>query len=332
MTNASTKACAVTAPDLGAAAALMQRSWRQPCWRYTPEVLRDYLQRPSSAPELTIGLARDDELVGLFAGVPTDVRYRDTVQPAIFTTFLTVDPLAGDVTLAMQLYRRLLGTARGLGRTHAYTVFFPDKETTKSVVTMFRLAGAPMEILSDIDFVVGPRPLVEPRLRTEATGDVELVPYGIEHLQVCADLLGQRDAGLPLAMLTPATDIDFVLGGAPATTTLLLRQRGRWLGLISGREREIARSRPQRNLQIDHWFVADVEAPVRNAFLDRALAAFFATGVDSVSVPLQAGLRREDFLHRGFLAPPHGAALAVAYLGADSARVDKGLPSFFEVF
>ena len=330
--NTTGKVRAVTAPDLRAAAALMQRSWAQPCWRYTPEVLRDYLQRPSGEPELTVGLERDGELIGLFAGVPIDVRYRGTSQRAIFTTFLTVDPLAGDVTLALRLYRELLANARHLGRTHAYTVFFPAKETTKGVQAMFRLAGAPMQILSAIDFVIGPRSVVGPRLRTGPDTALDVVRYASEHRAACADLLARRDAALPLAVSTPPADVDFVLGGAPTTSTLLLRRDDQVLGLICGREREIVRNRPQRNVQIDHCFVADAAAPMRDAFLDAALASFFAAGVDSVTVPLQAGLRREDFARRGFFDAPHAAALAVAHLDPHTPSIEPNLPSFFEVF
>jgi hypothetical protein len=322
----------VRGPDLQAASRLMVRAWETPCWRYTPSVLRDYLERPSGDPELTVGLRRGGELVGLFAGVPTEVRYRDAVQRTIFTTFLTVDPQVGDVALPLQLYRNLLGTARAQGRTHVYTVFFPSKETTKGVQTMFRLAGAPMEILSDIDFMVGPRALVEPRLVQPAADRIEVVPYAAQHRAACARLLGALSASVPLAAVVPEVDTEFVLAGASTTTTVLLLERGVVRGLACGRERVVERERPQRNVQLDYWFVDPCAPQLQQAFLDRALAAFFARGIDSVTVPLQGELRRADFLRRGFLETPRAAALAVAYLDPGAARVERGLPSFFEVY
>lgn len=321
----------VEAPDLEAAADLMVRAWDRPCWHYTPEILREYLHRPSGRPELTVGARQAEKLVGLYAGIPIAVRYHDAMLRAVFATFLTVDPEAKDFTLLLRLYRHFLETAREADRTHLFTVFFPSKETHQGLQVMDRLAGAPMQILSDIPFQVGARPLVEPGLQTSLPAPFEVIPYRTRHRQACARLLGQLSCSLPLAVIVPERDTDAALAGSPATTTLLLREGDAIRGLITGRRREILRDNLQRTVQIDHW-TTDVDPEVTQRFLDRALATFFARGVDSITVPVQGHLQHEWFQQRGFMETPGGAVLGVAYLDDDAQRVAPGLPSFFEVY
>lgn len=269
-------------PMLAQAAALMRHSWARPCWAFTPELLAEYVARPSGDPELCIACERDGELVGWFAGVPTGFLHAGGRRRAVFTTFLTVDRDRAGAQVALQLVRELVHRARAKGFTHAYTVFFAGTGSVPAVRRMFELCRAPMRTLMAFRFWIGAPRMIAPRLAAEPAE-----PEGVRELggQDAAELLAALErlaTHVPLVQCYTEGDLRAVLG---SSRCFAIWRDGAIQGCVLAREREVLRPQPGRNLHLEWLGFMSGGRSLLRGFVVAVLRQLLHPEIDAVVVP-----------------------------------------------
>ncbi|MCC6670714.1 MAG: hypothetical protein IT458_06620 [Planctomycetes bacterium] len=316
--------------DLAAAADLMRLAWKPPSWRYTPELLREYLGRPSVRPDMIVGVRREGRLAGFFAAIPFVAQRGASRDRGIFTSFLSVHPEVRNPSLSVRMLSRVVENARKAGFTHLYTVFHHDPNTNKLIAMMFKIAGIPATAIAEVRFFVRPNGVRRGTALPHCPGD--LVAYQSSWRAQVSELLAAQAASLDLAQVYPEADIEHLFATSALTRTVLCVRDGRLHGLVAGRVRDLVAPKPRRDVHVDFVVTTGMDEDEGHAFLDHALVRLAPPDVDALVVPWSGQLDPGYLQSRGFLGMGGKAEFAYSALVPEAARVPRLPRAWFEVF
>lgn len=326
--NPEARSSLVSDPDLGAVASLMNRSWKRPCWHYSPALLREYLVRPGRAAPIAVGIERNHELIGFFAGLPMQVSCRGQNLSALFTSFLTVAPEARDPSISLRMFAAVVAGARARGITHAFTVSERDPEANRLVRLSFQVASAPMYDLQEFAFLTRPAGIGAGQTKLP---DPRVLVYEPRWRAAVQAELGRLVAATEVAQVIAPAELDAVLA-SPTTVTQLFVTEGRVRGILVGRRREYLAATPRRQVHLDLVSIAQLTPDEQAAFLAAGLPGLGDAATDAY-VAAASGAFDDAALRRcGFLRLSAKATLAVAQLQPDAAVIGRVEKSWFEVF
>ena len=289
-------------------------------------MLAEYLRRADARPDWMVVAGAPTAPTGFFAAIPMTLDSANGAIDVAFTSFLTVAPDAGSVTLVLELYRDLLAALRRSGVRYVTTVFFEHLETTERVQQMFRLAGVPMTVLDRYSF--GIRPILH-----TADGLDPVVPFAQEHKAGVAALLQRRQQHIGLHQRIQTSAISEHWGGALTRAGVVLDGDSVCASIVA-RRREVTRPSgpPNTVLHVDQIVIEPTD-PATDA--QRLRAAFDwllqqEPEAESLVVPMRAHVPAASLLSAGCIKTPSSVSVAMGSL--DGSPLPSPTSTHVEVF
>jgi len=288
----------VSNPDLEEVSRLMSATWQRPCWEYTSDILRCYINRPSGDVSLSLGLYYDDELAGYLCYVPYQILYRGNQYPAVYGTWWTASQAFRGQSVAMKLQKELLGRAREKGVAGLFTVTHHGTLADRANKAVFGLLHESFQLKNTFrQMMAVPRMI---RRRIQGSQSPHTCLYHADYREQCLELLDSNSRQLDVCFMAVAEDIDFLLKDRPLAQTWIWADSGRVLGLINVVRKRYFDQRDTVNAYVEHMAFSGMTSSQIREFLFTVFMDAYWDSIDAVCIPDTGYFDRDLFSSIGF--------------------------------
>ena len=310
--------------EFARAAELMNEVWKAPSWRYSDQLLTEYLGRGEFC--CAVGAEVAGELVGFIGGMPFSGRIGNLPLNGIFTSFFTAHPKASVYGVSTRLLSGLVDQAKSRGAEWYVTLLEANKQTQPLIEALHRRAGLAVKELLRIEFWVG-----GPRFLQLESEPLKLERFTEDALGQCRALLVLNAPAAGIAHVPTEKEFRAIFGSKEPAW--LWRERGQVLACVVLRRREVRASVARTNLHGD-WvlFAPELDRAQRARFLRSALSASGLEDISMVVLP-RVGSCDADLLREvRFLQGPRNMALCAAHLHDKTKSLEPVQSALVEVY
>lgn len=282
----------VFSPDPHVISRLMMDTWRQPCWEYTPEVLRGYIEKPTGDPQMSMGIFVGGEPAGYLCHVPYRITYQQTPLEILYGTWWTASPKYPGRNIALKLQRTMLHKAREKGAAALFTITHHASYADKANNRTFGRLGESFQLKETFSQFTASPYRIRRRLPTHSL--VPALPYEASDKEIIGRLMQRCAERLDLCQMVGREDMDYVFRDRPGTRTWVYRKHDTAAFLNVVKKRFLG-ERVTTNAYVEKASADLLSPEQRLDFFSMVLADPFWKEIDFVSVP-DSGLFESQFL------------------------------------